>query len=215
MGYLKFIYGTMSSGKTTLLLQNHYNTSAAFPGQSVLLNKYDRSGDNVCSSRIGHMDVSISVDNGDSLVEVISKYEEETKNPVRFVFVDEAQFFLPKQIEDLAFMADAHDVQVTAFGLLTSYKGKMFEASKRLLELADRSMQIDNQIRCWCGNRATHNALYIGGDIQTSGEDNVIDNNSVVEYNVLCRKHFLELTGSYRNSGSSSKVHSDQKTLVI
>lgn len=215
MGHLKFMYGTMSSGKTTLLLQNHYNTSSAFPGQSVLINKFDRSGDNVCTSRLGNMGVSISLNDTDSVVEVISNYEKDSNNSVKFVFVDEAQFFRISQIEELAFLADIHNINVTAFGLLTSYKGKMFDSSKRLLELADRSMQIDNEIRCWCGSRATHNALYVGGTIQTIGEDNVIDNDSVIEYNVLCRKHFLEVTGGYKSQKSVRNSHTDKNSVLV
>ena len=92
----------------------------------------------------------------------------------------------------MVWLADTEDIEVHAFGLLTSYKGELFPSSKRLLELADKSHQIKNHVRCWCGAPATHNALYVNGKRTFSGEDTIVDNEKLIEYIVVCRKHFFE-----------------------
>ena len=192
MGKLVFLTGTMSSGKTTHLLQSHFNLDAAFPNQVLLLNKNDRSGESVCSNRLGGAALSISVKNDTDIIRLISSYEEDNYTTVKFLFIDEVQFFTINQIEQLAYLTDIQDCTIYAYGLLTSYKGKLFDASKRLLELCDKIVQINNAVRCWCGEPATHNALFMYGQSIKSGKDEIIDNSSVIDYQVMCRKHFLE-----------------------
>lgn len=130
---------------------------------------------------------------------------------VRHIFIDEVQFFLPRQVEELAVIADYHDADVHAFGLLTTYKGKLFEASKRLLELADESRQLNNEMRCWCGAKATHNALFLNDELSTEGSDIVVDRGSDIDYQVVCRKHFIEAT----NFKVLSKSGLDRKTAFV
>jgi len=46
---------------------------------------------------------------------------------------------------------------------------------------------------CWCGERATHNARTIGGEMVTEGEQfvvgDIVQNDREVAYEVLCRRH--------------------------
>lgn len=195
MGRLTFLTGTMSSGKTTHLLQSHFNIEDAFPGQVLLINKNDRSGDSVCSNRMGGMSLSCGVTDETNIVDLVSKQEQETDNKIAYIFVDEVQFFSIAQIEQLVHLADVQDIDIYAYGLLTSYKGELFKASKRLIELCDKIVQISNGMRCWCGARATHNALYLGGRSAHTGSETVVDNADNVDYRVMCRRHFLEHIG--------------------
>lgn len=195
MGRLTFLTGTMSSGKTTHLLQSHFNIEDAFPGQVLLINKNDRSGDSVCSNRMGGMSLSCGVTDDTNIVDLVSKQEQETDNKIAYIFVDEVQFFSIAQIEQLVHLADVQDIDIYAYGLLTSYKGELFKASKRLIELCDKIVQISNGMRCWCGGRATHNALYLGGRSANTGSETVVDNADNVDYRVMCRRHFLEHIG--------------------
>lgn len=192
MGKLFFLTGTMSSGKTTHLLQSHFNLDYAFPNQVLLINKNDRSGDSVCSNRLGGAALATSVDNASDIIKLVAHHEEVNYTTIKYIFVDEVQFFTNKQIEQLAHLADIHDCEVYAYGLLTTYKGELFDASKRLLELCDRIIQLNNAMRCWCGKRATHNALFMYGRAATSGKTEVVDNSEVIDYQVMCRRHFLE-----------------------
>lgn len=197
MGRLTFLTGTMSSGKTTHLLQSHFNIEDAFPGQVLLINKNDRSGESVCSNRMGGMSLSHGVNDDTNIVDLVSKYEQETDNKISYIFVDEVQFFSLAQIEQLVHLSDIQDVDIFAYGLLTSYKGELFTASKRLIELCDRIVQISNGMRCWCGARATHNALYLSGCSTNTGSDTIVDNADNIDYRVMCRRHFLEHIGHH------------------
>ena len=182
----------MSSGKTTLLLQTHFNLNAAFPSQVMLINKHDRCGDNICTSRTGVSELATTICDEDVICDVVEEYEKDKGSKIKFILADETQFFTVKQIESLVWLADTEDIEVHAFGLLTSYKGELFPSSKRLLELADKSHQIKNHVRCWCGEPATHNALYVNGKRTFSGEDTIVDNEKLIEYIVVCRRHFFE-----------------------
>ena len=192
MGKIIFKHGTMSSGKTTLLLQTHFNLNAAFPSQVMLINKHDRCGDNICTSRTGVSELATTISDEDIICDVVEEYEKDKGSKIKFILADETQFFTVEQIESLVWLADTEDIEVHAFGLLTSYKGELFPSSKRLLELADKSHQIKNHVRCWCGAPATHNALYVNGKRTFSGEDTIVDNEKLIEYIVVCRKHFFE-----------------------
>ena len=77
MGNIIFRHGTMASGKTTLLLQTHFNLNEAFPGQVMLLNKNDRCGNNICSSRTGASQIATTVTDGDLICDLVDAYEEE------------------------------------------------------------------------------------------------------------------------------------------
>ena len=204
MGRLTFLTGTMSSGKTTHLLQSHFNIEDAFPGQVLLINKNDRSGDSVCSNRMGGMSLSCGVTDDTNIIDLVSKQEQETDHKIAYIFVDEVQFFSIAQIEELVHLADVQDIDIYAYGLLTSYKGELFTASKRLIELCDRIVQINNGMRCWCGLRATHNALYLGGRSANTGSETVVDNADNVDYRVMCRRHFLEHIGHHSKSNLNS-----------
>ncbi len=195
MGKIHFLTGTMSSGKTTHLLQSHFNIEDAFPGEVMLMNKNDRSGESICTNRTGGMSVSTGLTNDSDLIDIVCAQEKQTETKIKFLFIDEAQFLSIAQVEQLAHLADIQDITVYAYGLLTSYKGELFAASQRLIELADRIVQINNGMRCWCGERATHNALYLAGRSASAGATEIVDNSDLVDYRVMCRKHFLEHIG--------------------
>lgn len=191
MGYLKFYHGTMASGKTTMLLQTQYNLNSSFPGQVLLINKFDRAGENVCTSRLGNSVESVSIHNGESIVDIVKKHEMEKGQALVYLLVDEVQFFLPRQIAEMAYLADHKNVRVIVYGLLTNYKGKLFKGSQRALELADEIITIKNEMRCWCGSSATHNSI-TSAHIGTIDINDALDRNFEIEYEVVCRKHMYE-----------------------
>ena len=55
-------------------------------------------------------------------------------------------------------VVDELNADVHALGLLTDFRGKLFEGSARFLELADERQELQVEARCWCGARATQNA---------------------------------------------------------
>jgi thymidine kinase len=113
---------------------------------------------------------------------------------IDYVICDEAQFYQPEQIEELARIVDGLGIDVYAFGILADFRTKLFPGSGRLVELADRVNTLQVEALCWCGSRATHNARTVGGKMVTEGEQVVVGNvgsSDEVAYEVLCRRHHM------------------------
>ena len=191
MGRLTFFYGTMNCGKSTLALQIHHNAVSA--GKHCLLfTKHDRGGSTI-SSRIGLEQPAIIVHDDLDLHAYVGTVMS-SGTPVDVVICDEAQFYTPRQIEQLARLADESDLEVQCFGLLTDFTTGLFPGSRRLVELADRREELQVEARCWCGERGLMNARTVDGVIQREGEQVVVGDvdGAHVAYEVLCRRHHRE-----------------------
>lgn len=192
MGILRFSFGTMGSGKSTLALQIHHNlTHGGLNG--ALCSMLDREGARV-SSRLGVSADAVLVDPSVDLRDVAKNDGE----PLDYLVCDEAQFYTPGQIEQLAEVVDALRLDVFAFGLLTDFRGRLFPGTARLLELADVTEAIQCEARCWCGNRATHNARLVDGAQVYEGELMVVDDPGStpdVSYELRCREHWTSGQG--------------------
>lgn len=192
MGVLRFAFGTMGSGKSTLALQIHHNLTHGGL-QGALCSMLDRAGAQV-SSRLGVSADAVVIDPNIDLREVAHNDGE----PFDYLVCDEAQFYTPEQIEQLAEIVDTMRLDVFAFGLLTDFRGRLFPGTARLLELADQSEAIQCEARCWCGERATHNARVVNGVQVYEGELMVVDDPEIVpdvRYELRCRKHWTSGTG--------------------
>lgn len=110
----------------------------------------------------------------------------------RIVFIDEAQFLTTKQIDELASIVDKLGVSVQAYGLMTNFKGELFEGSKRLVELADVVERIRSECT-ECSNEGLMNGRFINGVLQTDGLEVVIG--AEQEYKVLCRSCYSKRLG--------------------
>jgi thymidine kinase len=192
MAELVYYCGTMDSGKSTLALQTAHNHQSR--GRSGLLfTNRDRAGSGKISSRLGltseALEVSEDLDLHRFVVEQLS-----TGAKIDYVICDEAQFYSPLQIEQLARIADGLSIDVYAFGILTDFRTKLFPGSARLVELADRVQTLQVEALCWCGERATHNARTLDGVMVTEGEQVVVGDTGAKEtiaYEVLCRRHHM------------------------
>jgi thymidine kinase len=113
---------------------------------------------------------------------------------VDVLICDEAQFYTPAQVEQLAWVVDELDIDVHAFGLLADFTTHLFPGSRRLVELADRRQEMQVEALCWCGARGTHNARTVEGAIVRAGEQVVVGDvdGVAVAYEVLCRRHHRE-----------------------
>ena len=98
--------------------------------------------------------------------------------PLHYLVCDEAQFYTAAQCDQLARVVDELEVEVYAFGLITDFRGQLFEGTKRLLEIADERVPLQVEARCWCGARATHNARVVNGELVYSGETVVVGDTS-------------------------------------
>lgn len=170
--------GVMDAGKSTLALQFHHSLG----GEGVLYTCMDRGGSGVISSRLGltHQAREITPD--------LDLYDELADLKPPYVVVDEVQFLsAPKQVNHLADAVDGLGLDVYAFGLRTDFLGRLFPASQRLLELADRVEELPVRVNCWCGARGTHNARVRDGVMVFSGD--VVELGDMDSYTVLCRRH--------------------------
>jgi thymidine kinase len=190
---LHFFYGTMNCGKSTLALQIHHNAVVA--GKHCLLfTRHDRGGGTI-ASRIGLAQPAIVVtdelDLRDHVGAVLA-----AGAAVDVLICDEAQFYSPRQVDQLGCIVDDLDIEVHAFGLLTDFTTSLFPGSQRLLELADRRHELQVEAGCWCGERGALNARTVDGAIQREGAQVVVGNvgPDEVAYEVLCRRHHREGT---------------------
>lgn len=196
MGVLRFSYGTMGSGKSTLALQIHHNLSSRGL-RGLLCTHLDRQGATV-SSRLGVAAAAVDVGPKLDLFELASA-QVAHHGSLHYLVCDEAQFYAPTQADQLARVVDELGADVHALGLLTDFRGKLFPATARFLEVADERCELQVEARCWCGERATHNARIVGGAQVYDGDTVVIGDVEAlgdrepaeVSYELLCRRHWL------------------------
>ena len=208
VGHLKFFFGPMDCGKSTLALQIDHNNSRQ-GRRGLLLVRHDRSGKPQISSRIGITREAAEIRDDDLRALVRAEWAEGRR--VDYLIVDEAQFLSPTQVGQLAELADDVQVDVYCFGLATDFRGEMFPGSQRLFELADELKAIQVEVLCWCGVPGRFNARVRAGQVIRAGDTVLVadtasdteqhrsgtESNSVTEatettirYQVLCRRHF-------------------------
>ncbi len=195
MATLRFSFGTMGSGKSTLALQIHHNL-ATRELYGLLLTCLDRDGHQV-TSRLGVAAPAIHVDPELDLQALAVAHW-----PIHYMVCDEAQFYTPRQIDQLGRVVDDLEVDVYAFGLITDFRGELFDGTKRLLEIADERVPLQVEARCWCGSRATHNARVVNGALVYEGETVMVGDTAdasaqrlfgdTVRYELLCRRHYRD-----------------------
>jgi thymidine kinase len=183
----------MGSGKSTLALQIHHNLQQCGL-RGLLLTRLDRDGGRV-SSRLG-----VSADAYEVSPEVDLFELARNRRPLDYFVCDEAQFYTGPQVDQLARAVDGLDIDVYAFGLITDFRGLLFDGTKRLLEVADERVAMQVEARCWCGSRATHNARTVNGRVVYEGDVVVVGDTEssadeqlfgdVVRYELLCRRHY-------------------------
>jgi thymidine kinase len=191
---LHFYTGTMDSGKSTLALQTNHNHAARGRVGRIFTSR-DRAGAATLSSRLGLTHDALEVHpDFDFWGYVVDSLTHGAR--IDYLICDEAQFYAAVQVEQLARVADELQIDVFAFGILTDFRTRLFPASARLVELADRMNVLQVEALCWCGKRATHNARTENGEMVTEGEVIVVGDvdeqdaePAEVAYEVLCRQH--------------------------
>lgn len=190
---LVFRYGTMGSGKSGLLLmQAHQFEESGIPFICMKSAIDTRDGEDKIVSRIGIQRECITIGTDDDLYKLMTSLIEDLslqglRTPC-WVLVDEAQFLSAKQVEQLGLVVDNLNINVMCYGLRTDFLSRMFEGSKRLMELADEIDEI--KATCSCGRKAIANARFHNGEITTEGEQIMIGGNET--YVPLCRKCYFD-----------------------
>lgn len=189
MAKLYFRYGAMGSSKTANALMVRYNYQER--GKQVILLKPRtdrRDGERVLASRIGLSAECEFVEEFESRVRTDWPQREADWRGLSAVIVDECQFLTESQAEFLAEVVDAYGISVICYGLLTDFTGRLFDGSRRLVELADVLEEIPTI--CWCGKKARMNARIQDGKVVRTGDQILMGGNET--YIPLCRKHYRE-----------------------
>ncbi|WP_298891206.1 thymidine kinase [uncultured Serinicoccus sp.] len=228
MAELVFFTGTMDCGKSTLALQMDHTHHQRGRG-GLLFTQHDRSGAAVLSSRLGLTKDALEVNDDLDFWDLVVQ-QRTNGRAVDYLVCDEAQFYRPVQIEQLARLVDEMGIDVYAFGITADFRTELFPGSRRLIELADRTEQLQVRALCWCGKPATVNARVVDGHMVVEGEQVVVGDvgggedgdaedgagadgggadgggadggeqdgtvASVVEYEVLCRRHYMRRMNS-------------------
>ncbi|MGB6021669.1 MAG: thymidine kinase [Ornithinimicrobium sp.] len=217
MAELIFFTGTMDCGKSTLALQMNHN-HAARGRQGLIFSRYDRAGDSVLSSRLGLSHAALEVTAGTHFWDDVVRHASRGRR-IDYVICDEAQFYSPEQVEQLARLVDEMGIDVYAFGITADFRARLFPGSQRLIELCDRTEVLQVRALCWCGRTATHNARTVDDVMVVHGEQVVVGDvgdqptdstntselvdrsaeehveatafTGKVEYEVLCRRHYM------------------------
>ena len=164
----------------------------------------DRDGQDIIKSRIGISRECVSVESTHNLYEFIESYISNVQlqgfEKPKWILVDECQFLSSEQVDQLADVVDNFDINVMCYGLRTDFTTKLFDGSRRLMEIADDISEIKSS--CSCGRKAIVNARIDGdGNIIDRGEQIVIGGND--KYISLCRR-------CYRRTLAKQKANSLQ-----
>ena len=214
MAKLFWRYGAMGSSKTANALMVRYNYIEK--GQRVIMlkpRKENRDGENIIKSRIGLQAecifvedfiqyvkdnwiplyyVEVEVEPGCLTDEQIWRVVDRCEDWRLFsaVIVDEAQFLTEEQVDFLTDVVDKFNIPVICYGLRTDFKGKLFEGSKALFELADEIQEIPSI--CDCGGKAIINARFdASGRIISDGD--VVDLGGNEKYKAVCWSCYQKL----------------------
>ncbi len=191
MAKLYFKYGAMGSSKTAQALITKYNYEEN--GMRVWLIKPsadDRDGAIILRSRVG-LEAPAEVIAPEADIRELFARQEKTD----VIIVDECQFLIPEQIDQLREIVDAENVPILCFGLRTDFRSTLFPGSRRLFEVADTITEI--KTICDCGAKATTNAR-VGEDgyIVTEGAQILMGGND--RYIAMCHKCWMRNIREHR-----------------
>lgn len=195
---ITFYYGTMNSGKTALLLGMYHNYCVAGK-RPVLIKLSNATREKNIKSRTGlkaegfllPTDVDINAFTRIFYDEIIVRAIKQDSP----ILIDEAQFLKTEQVEKICELAINSDVEVIAFGLLTNFKGKLFEGSKSWIEDATHIREIKT-ICSFCGKfKSNRNLMCDENDKPIFDLKGEIYPNA--HYHAICEKCYLKLVEKY------------------
>jgi thymidine kinase len=184
MPKLYFRHGVVTSGKSLDLLS--VRTTYIRQNKSVIVIKpmIDvRNGANKVSSRFGpHCEA-------DYIISQPGDVQQMKIDGVSCVLAEESQFFTTEIVDALWKLTPI--VPVICYGLRTDFQARLFEGSKRLLELADSIEEIKTTC-LFCNTKACFNVRHRNG--LPIREGNQIELGSEDSYAGVCHYHYLNFS---------------------
>lgn len=186
----ELIVGTMNASKSAQLIMNAYNLERQ--GKRVLAFKPiadTKNGKFIVSRALEEKKWAVIV--GEEETHIIENWINFEKPDV--IMADELQFFTAEQAEEFARISLKYDIDVYLYGLLISYTGHMFEATKRAIECGFIMKTIEMECDT-CRSPATHHTLHLDGVMQLNGSGISVEDLSNKEqvYKSVCFPCYIE-----------------------
>lgn len=192
---LYFTYAPMNAGKSKRLIGQAFSLRERNHNVVLLKPSIDtREGTNIIKSRNGEFMECILVSENDDIGEIILQsfnscdgHKVCNEKPF-WALIDESQFLTEKQVNQLRNIVDSFNcICIRCYGLRTDFQSKLFEGSKRLMEICDVIEDIEDDFVCDCGRKAIINArIDENGRIVKEGEQVCIGGNDT--YISICSK---------------------------
>ena len=199
MAKLYFRYGAMNSSKSALLLTAAYNYEERDQHPVVVKPGIDTKAGRAVSSRLGiERSVDVLLGTEDSLVAALEAHR--PLDAIDAVFVDEAQFLTPSQVDEAFVVAVTRGVPVLCYGLRGDFMTRSFPGSLRLMEIAHSIEEL--KTICRCGSKAIFNARLVGDEFVSHGDQVVIDGEQA-SYESLCGRCYLDKVGPLSPNGKA------------
>lgn len=182
MAKLFFKYGTVFSAKSLNLIATAHNYQTQGKEVLLLIPRMDTRSDGHVATRAGFKMPAELIDDD---TDIFALYESHLahKEKIDCILVDESQMLRAKHIDHLRKIVNVYNTPVICYGLRVSYTLELFEATKRLFELADKLEEIKTV--CWyCNNKATHNLKLVDGKPVYEGKP--IDIGGLEKYVPVC-----------------------------
>ncbi len=193
MAKLYFRYGAMNSSKSALLLTAAYNYEERDQHPVIVKPGIDTKAGEAVQSRIGiERPVDILLDQSASFRDALIEHRPLTE--IDAVFVDEAQFLAPAQVDEAFAVAVEDGIPVLCYGLRADFLTRSFPGSMRLLEIAHSIEEL--KTICRCGSKAIFNARIVNGEFVRHGDQVAIDGQDA-RYESLCGRCYLHKVGPF------------------
>lgn len=188
MAKLFFKYGTVFSAKSLNLIATAHNYETQGKRVLLLIPKIDTRSEGFVVTRAGLKLPAEVIGKDTNILDVFNEHLKK-KDRIDCVLVDESQMFTVEHINQLREIVSVFNTPVICYGLRVSYTLELFEASKRLFELADKLEEI--KTICWyCKQKATHNLKLVDNKPQYEG--NPIDIGGLEKYVPVCYDCYIK-----------------------
>ena len=114
------------------------------------------------------------------------------------VLVDEAQFLSAAVVDQLRELTHTCGVPVICYGLRTDFKTRLFEGSKRLLELADAIEEVKTTCN-YCNKKGVLNLKLVDGEATDSGAQ--VELGCEELYKSVCYSHYAAMIEASSSAG--------------
>lgn len=226
MPKLYFRYGAMGSGKTVSLLVAYHQYVQHGRKSAVIIKPAadTRQGEAAVWTRVPGL--SREADLVMYPGELMSVDQFSVLEKVDCVFVDEAQFLHPKQVEQLSWLSLS--TPVICYGLRTDFRGQLFAGAAALMAWAECIQEVKN-VCVYCHSKATHNLKIVCEQRSSNLKEAKIELGADDKYVGVCKACFYlrqstqdKALGEYRvyeypmieitRDDSSKNDHASEKT---